>query len=347
MRIQIVTDAWHPQINGVVRTLTHTAGELERMGHTVSLVTPALFATLPCPGYPEIRLAVASATSVGRHLEYFRPEAVHIATEGPLGIAARSYCAKIGIPFTTSFHTRFPEYVRLRWHLPPGWGYAALRRFHGKAKRTLVPTDGLREELDALGFRNLVIWDHGVDTTLFRPRPKDMISDPRPLFLYVGRIAPEKNIEAFLDLQLPGTKYVVGDGPLLPALRKKYRKVRFVGCQTGEKLSWFYANADALVFPSLTDTFGNVILEALASGLPVAAYPVRGPKDILEGTGAGVLDTDLGAAARAALEISPQICRVHAERFSLRSSAAQFLGHLHPFEYWRSLVPAPIEAAAV
>ena len=347
MRIQIVTDAWHPQVNGVVRTLTHTAGELERMGHKVGLVTPNLFNTLPCPGYGEIRLAVASASSVGHHLEMFAPEAVHIATEGPLGLAARHCCVKAGLPFTTSFHTRFPEYIRMRWHLPAGWGYAALRRFHKAAKRTLVPTDGLREELTALGFQNLVLWDHGVDTRFFRPRPKDMISDPRPMFLYVGRVAPEKNIEAFLELDLPGTKYVVGDGPLLPELRQRYRNVRFVGCQTGERLAWYYANADVFVFPSVTDTFGNVILEALASGLPVAAYPVRGPKDVLEGTEAGVLDTDLGRAARAALKISPQACRAHAERFTLRASAEQFLRNLVPFDYWRSLVPEPMEAAAV
>ena len=347
MRIQIVTDAWHPQVNGVVRTLTHTAAELEHMGHSVALVTPSLFHTIACPGYPEIRLSLATPASAGEHLEEFRTEAVHIATEGPLGLAARTYCMKSGIPFTTSFHTRFPEYIRMRWRLPSGWGYAALRRFHGAAKRTLVPTEGLREELAALGFRNLVLWDHGVDTTLFRPRPKAIMADPRPIFLYVGRVAQEKNIEAFLDLDLPGTKYVVGDGPLLPHLRKKYRMARFVGCQTGEDLAQYYANADALVFPSYTDTFGNVILEALASGLPVAAYPVRGPLDILDGTEAGVLDIDLGKAARAALTLSPKVCRAHAEKFTLQASARQFLGHLQAFERWQSLVPTPAAAAAV
>ncbi len=347
MRIQIVTDAWHPQVNGVVRTLTHTAAELERRGHTVGLVTPDLFPTIGCPGYAEIRLSLARPGALGGHLERFRAEAVHIATEGPLGLAARAYCAKARVPFTTSFHTRFPEYVRMRWRLPAGWSYAALRRFHGAAKRTLVPTEGLRAELSALGFRNLVLWDHGVDTKLFRPRSKEIIGDPRPIYLYVGRIAPEKNIEAFLDLDLPGTKYIVGDGPLLPELRKKYRNARFVGCRTGEDLARFYANADALVFPSLTDTFGNVILEALASGLPVAAYPVRGPVDILEGTEAGALDPDLGKAALAALKLSPKACRAHAEKFTLQASAEQFLGHLSAFERWRSLVPAPIEAAAV
>ena len=345
MRIQIVTDAWHPQVNGVVRTLTQTAGELERMGHKVGLLTPSLFSTFPCPGYAEIRLSLATPGAAGDHLEAFRAEAVHIATEGPLGLAARSYCVKHGIPFTTSFHTRFPEYIRMRWRLPAGWGYAALRRFHAAAKRTLVPTQGLRDELAALGFRNLALWDHGVDTTLFRPRRKDIMTDPRPIFLYVGRIAPEKNIEAFLDLDLPGTKYVVGDGPLLPEMRRKYRAVRFVGCQTGDDLARYYTNADALIFPSYTDTFGNVILEALASGLPVAAYPVRGPMDILAGTETGVLDADLGKAARAALLLSPKACRAHAEKFTLQASARQFLCHLHAFARWQSLVPEPAAAA--
>jgi glycosyltransferase involved in cell wall biosynthesis len=341
MRIQIVTDAWHPQVNGVVRTLTHTADELERQGHRIGLVTPALFATIACPGYPEIRLSMTRPNGVGEHLEIFRPEAVHIATEGPLGLAARAYCVNSRIPFTTSFHTRFPEYIRMRWRLPKGWGYAALRRFHVAARRTMVPTIGLGEELAALGFENLVLWNHGVDTDLFHPQAKETLPDPRPIFLYVGRIAPEKNIEAFLDLDLPGTKYVVGDGPLLPELRRRYADARFFGCQTGEKLSWFYANADAMVFPSVTDTFGNVILEALACGVPVAAFPVRGPKDILEGTDVGALGADLGAAALAALTLSPQSCRKFAEKYTLRSSAEQFLGNLAPFERWRSLVQVP------
>jgi len=199
MRIQIVTDAWHPQVNGVVRTLTQTARELENLGHRVGLVTPSLFPTVACPGYSEIRLSIARPSTVGEHLEIFRPEAVHIATEGPLGFSARAYCINDRIPFTTSFHTRFPEYIRLRWRLPSGWGYAALRRFHAQAERTFVPTAGLREELAALGFQNLALWDHGVDTNLFQPRAKETLPDPRPIFLYVGRVAPEKNIEAFLE----------------------------------------------------------------------------------------------------------------------------------------------------
>jgi glycosyltransferase involved in cell wall biosynthesis len=341
MRIQIVTDAWHPQINGVVRTLTYTAAELERAGHRVGLVTPSLFATVPCPGYPEIQLAVAGPAAIGDCLERFRPEAVHIATEGPLGMAARIYCSNQRIPFTTSFHTRFPEYMQMRWRLPANWGYAALRRFHAAAKRTLVPTEGLREELTALGFGNLALWEHGVDTRLFRPRVKQPLPDARPIWLYVGRVAPEKNIEAFLGLDLPGTKYVVGDGPSLPELRRRYPEARYLGCKTGEDLAKIYANADVFVFPSLTDTFGNVILEALASGLPVAAYPVRGPKDILERTGAGALDKDLGKAARAALKISPLACRAHAEKFTIAASADQFLNNLWPLENWRSLVQTP------
>ncbi|HLF58243.1 MAG TPA: glycosyltransferase family 1 protein [Alphaproteobacteria bacterium] len=341
MRIQIITDAWHPQINGVVRTLTHTAAELERLGHRVGLVTPAMFTTIPCPGYSEIRLSVARPSTVGECLERFRPEAVHIATEGPLGMAARIYCGAERIPFTTSFHTRFPEYIRMRWRLPANWGYAALRRFHAAAKRTLVPTEGLREELAALGFGNLAVWVHGVDTRLFRPRRNEALAGPRPMWLYVGRVAPEKNIEAFLELDLPGIKYVVGDGPSLPELRRRFPAARYLGCKTGEELAEIYARADALVFPSVTDTFGNVILEALACGVPVAAFPVRGPKDILEGTEVGALDADLGKAARAALHLSSSACRAYAEKFTLAASAEQFLNNLWPSAHWRSLVQVP------
>ena len=341
MRIQIVTDALHPQVNGVVRTLTYTAAEMERLGHRMALVTPAMFHTVPCPGYPEIRLSVAAPGSVGEILERFRPEAVHIATEGPLGMAARSFCTGRGVSFTTSFHTRFPEYIRMRWGLPATWGYAALRCFHSAARLTMVPTVGLREDLTGLGFRNLALWNHGVDTRLFRPRPKEAFADPRPIWLHVGRVAPEKNIEAFLDLDLPGTKYVVGDGPSLADFRKRYPNARYFGTRTGEELAQFYANADAFIFPSVTDTFGNVILEALASGLPVAAYPVRGPKDILEGTDVGVLDTDLARAARAALRLSPFACRSFAERFTLRASAEEFAANLCPIEHWGSLLRSP------
>jgi glycosyltransferase involved in cell wall biosynthesis len=340
MRIQIVTDAWHPQVNGVVRTLTHTAHELERMGHKVGLVTPDMFATIPCPGYREIRLSVARPATVGESLERFRPDAVHIATEGPLGMAARFYCGQQNIPFTTSFHTRFPEYIKLRWKLPANWGYRALRKFHSGARRTMVATPGMRDELADLGFRNLAIWGHGVDTRQFRPRPKEALIAPRPVWLYVGRIAPEKNIEAFLELDLSGIKYVVGDGPQLPELKRRFPSARYLGCKTGEELAEIYACADVLVFPSLTDTFGNVILEALASGVPVAAFPVRGPKDILEGTEAGALDFDLGRAAKAALNMSPAACRALAAKYTLKASAEQFFDNLWPFERWRSLIPA-------
>ncbi len=338
MRIQIITDAWHPQVNGVVRTLTHTVGELEKMGHKINLVTPLSFRTLPCPGYPEIRLAMVRPGHIGDRLEQFQPEAVHIATEGPLGIAARHYCLRAGIPFTTSFHTRFPEYLRMRTAIPAEWGYAALRRFHGSARRTLVPTDGLRQELSDLGFRNLALWGHGVDAKLFRPRLRRSVNDSQPIWLYAGRVAPEKKIEAFLSLDLPGTKWVVGGGPALPSLRRRFPEVKFFGVKTGDELARFYSDADAFVFPSLTDTFGNVILEALASGLPVAAFPVRGPKDILEGSGVGCLDNDLGRAAMAALEIPRASCRAFAERFTLQASADQFVSNLWSFDRWRSLV---------
>jgi glycosyltransferase involved in cell wall biosynthesis len=339
MRIQIVTDTWQPQINGVVRTLGETGHQLETMGHTVDFVGPEAFRTLPCPTYPQLRLAFASPGAVGACLERFRPDAVHIATEGPLGLAARRYCVAEGIPFTTSFHTRLPEYVTLRSRLPAEWGYAALRRFHRAARRTMVPTDGIRAELARRGFTNLTLWSHGVDVDMFRPQPKQDLPDPRPILLYVGRIAVEKNVTAFLDLDCAGTKYVVGDGPLLPALRRRYPGARFLGVRTGAELARLYANADVLVFPSLTDTFGNVLLEALACGVPVAAYPVTGPRDVLGNAPVGCLDADLAQAVRGALLMEPSACRAFAEERSWRQSAEHFLGNLVTLDRWQSLIP--------
>ncbi|MGB8274619.1 MAG: glycosyltransferase family 1 protein [Alphaproteobacteria bacterium] len=339
MRILVVTDAWHPQVNGVVRTLTNICREASRLGFDIDLVTPQSFQTVPCPSYPEIRLAINPTFGIASRIERFWPDAVHIATEGSLGLAARRYCLKSGLPFTTSFHTRFPEYLKLRTGLPLDWSYAALRRFHEPARCTMVPTESLKDELTARGFRNLAVWGHGVDIELFRPRPKDESGDRRPVYLAVGRVAVEKNLTAFLDLDLIGTKQVVGDGPLLEKFRRAYPQAQFLGTKFDHELARIYAGADVLVFPSLTDTFGNVILEALASGVPVAAYPVTGPKDILAGTGAGVLDQDLGAAARNALGIAPEICRAVALRRSWRASTEQFLDNLTPIERWRSLVP--------
>lgn len=334
MHIAIVSDAWLPQINGVVRTLSRVEAELTAQGHRVTMVTPDRFRTLPCPTYPEIRLAVAPAGRLARRLDRADPDAIHIATEGPLGWAARRYCRRRGRVFSTSFHTRFPEYVEARFAVPARWGYALLRRFHNSACRVMVATQSVRDDLHARGFTNLVAWTRGVDTGLFHPDrapPPELAGAPaRPVYLYVGRVAVEKNIQAFLDLALPGTKLVVGDGPQLATLRKRYPAVRFVGYRTGEALAACYAAADVFVFPSRTDTFGLVILEALASGVPVAAFPVPGPLDVIDGTPVGVLDEDLGRAAAAALHLSREQCRAHALKYSWRATADLFLANLCP-----------------
>lgn len=330
MRVAIVTDAWHPQINGVARTLSRMQAGMEAAGHEVAVLAPHRFRTLPCPFYPTIRLAVGAGPALGRALAEFRPEAVHIATEGPLGLAARAYCLASGWPFTTAFHTRFPEYLNARCRLPLAWGYAALRRFHAPAQRTMVATATVRRELAARGFARLVAWTRGVDTGLFRPGCAPALDLPRPVFLYVGRIAVEKNLPAFLDLDLPGAKLVVGDGPLLPALRRRYPAVHFAGAQSERALAAHYAAADVLVMPSRTETFGLVMLEALACGVPVAAFPAPGPTDVIGDSGAGVLADDLAAAARAALEIPRERCIAHASCFSWQASIDQFVGNLAP-----------------
>ncbi len=334
MRLALVTDAWAPQINGVVRSLTRVVEELSALGHEVMVVAPDRFRTLPCPGYAEIPLAVAPGRKLRRLLDDFAPEAVHIATEGPLGWAARAHCRRRGWPFTTSFHTRFPEYVEARTRIPARHGYALLRRFHAPAARTMVTTQTLRQELTGYGFRNLVLWSRGVDTELFRPRPKDALDDlelKRPIFLYVGRVAVEKNIGAFLDLDLDGSKVVVGGGPSLNTLRARYPDAHFTGAKVGEDLARHYAAADVFVFPSKTDTFGLVQLEALACGVPVAAFPVPGPRDVIADQPVGVLDEDLRAAATRALEIPSERCRAFALRFSWANCARQFAGHLERF----------------
>jgi glycosyltransferase involved in cell wall biosynthesis len=331
MRILIVTDAWAPQINGVVRTLMRTRQEVEGLGHPVRVISPDLFTNLPCPTYPEIRLAVLPGRRLTRMIDDFQPCAIHISTEGPLGQAARRYCIKRRLPFTTAYHTRFPEYVRARMAVPVDTTYRLLRRFHARSSGVMVATRSIERELTARGFHNIRHWSRGVDTELFRPRDKGYIDAPRPIHLYVGRVAVEKNIKDFLDLDLPGSKLVVGDGPLLPALRRKYPEVRFVGAKQGEELAAHYAAADVFVFPSRTDTFGLVLLEALASGLPVAAYPVPGPLDIVDGTGVGALDDDLAAAAQRAISIAPADCRALALKYTWRASAEQFVENLRPF----------------
>lgn len=328
MRILIVTDAWFPQINGVVRTLDTLRRELSALGHDIQLITPETFRTFPCPTYPEIRLAIGAGRKVARLLDAFQPSAIHISTEGPLGLAARRHCLKKGYDFTTAFHTRFPEYVQARWKVPLSLTYRWVRWFHSPASGIMVSTASIEEALRARDFNRIKRWSRGVDTDLFHPRDKGFLADPRPISMYVGRVAVEKNVEAFLQLNTPGTKYVVGDGPQLANLRARYPDVRFSGAKTGEELAQYYAAANVFVFPSLTDTFGLVMLEALASGVPVAAYPVEGPLDVIEGSGAGVLDRDLGRAVEQALTIPAEACRAHAQTYSWEASARQFLDNL-------------------
>jgi glycosyltransferase involved in cell wall biosynthesis len=329
VRILIATDAWAPQVNGVVRTLEYLAAELRAGGHVVGIVSPDLFFSLPMPGYPEIHMAFATRRALGRAIERFAPDRIHIATEGPVGWAARAASIRASLPFTTSYHTRFPEYLAARVPAPLSWTYAVLRRFHAPASATLVATSSIARDLAARGFARTVVWTRGVDRTLFRPRPGDRLAQElglaRPIFGCVGRVSVEKNLEAFLDLDLPGSKLVVGDGPARARLQRLYPTVRFVGAKHGDELARFHAAADVMVFPSLTDTFGNVILEALACGVPVAAFPAPGPIDILAGSGAGVMDNDLRSAALAALSVSREAAVAHAGRYTWAECARIFL----------------------
>jgi glycosyltransferase involved in cell wall biosynthesis len=297
----------------------------------VQFITPDQFTSVRCPSYREIRLAISSPAAVARKIDSYQPCAIHIATEGPLGWMARRYCRKYGYPFTTSFHTRFPEYIHARCRMPVSWTYSILRRFHRPASSVMVSTQTIEDALTTRGFANIQRWSRGVDTNLFRPRSKDFLTYPRPIMLFVGRVAIEKGLKDFLALNIAGSKVVVGDGPQRKELRSKYPEVYFTGAKFGEELAQYYAAADVFVFPSRTDTFGLVMLEALAAGVPVAAYPVPGPLDVIDHSGAGCLDNDLGAAVRAALSIKPETCRAHAERFSWEASARQFLGNLDVF----------------
>jgi glycosyltransferase involved in cell wall biosynthesis len=328
MKLAIVTDAWRPQVNGVVTTLQRTAAALEAMGHAVQVFSPAGHRTIPCPTYPEIRLALWPDRRLGHALDEFAPEAIHVATEGPLGMAAARYCAALGLSFTTSYHTQFPQYVRKRVPIPESITYQWLRHHHARGRRTLVATEQQRRELIAHSFRNVVLWSRGVDTELFKPRGRDYLQLPRPVFVYLGRVAIEKNVAAFLELDLPGTKVVIGDGPDRTELEACYPSARFIGFRFGVELAQLLSAADAFVFPSRTDTFGLVMLEAMACGTPVAAYPVIGPIDVVTPGVTGVLDEDLGTAALAALKIDRDGCRRAVEGLTWERASAQFLSHL-------------------
>ncbi|MBY6219164.1 glycosyltransferase family 1 protein [Qipengyuania aquimaris] len=329
-RIAIVTDAWRPQMNGVVRTLATTCAILRRQGHEVIVISPDQFASVPCPTYPEIRLAISRPGAVAKKLRDFAPEAIHIATEGPLGMAARRYCGRAGTPFTTAYHTQFPEYVARRTHLPARWFWRYIEWFHAPAHRVLVATESIREELRAHGLEKLHHWTRGVDLACFdplAPPPPEFAELPRPIQLYVGRVAVEKNIEAFLEAKHPGSKVVVGDGPSLEKLKARYPEAHFLGRKSGRELAGCYAGADVFVFPSRTDTFGLVMIEALACGTPVAAYPVAGPRDIVTDD-VGALSEDIDRAIDAALYCDPRSCADYGARFSWEAATDQFLAGL-------------------
>jgi glycosyltransferase involved in cell wall biosynthesis len=324
MRILVATDAWRPQVNGVVRTYERLAIEVAHLGASISFLTPSDFRTVPCPTYPEIRLALPDTASCAKRIETIRPDAIHIATEGPVGWMVRGYCRRRGIAFTTSFHTRFPEYLSERFAIPASWIYAIQRRFHNAGAGTMVATKSLAADLAARGFKRLVPWTRGVDTAQFRPHAVRRFGDD-PVFIYVGRVAIEKNLDAFLSLDLPGRKVVVGDGPLLPALKRRYPQAVFTGDQQGEDLADCYASADVFVFPSRTDTFGMVLLEAMASGLPIAAYPVTGPIDLVTPGISGVLSEDLREAALAALSLDRARALERALDYRWEHAARMFL----------------------
>lgn len=327
MRVLIATDAWKPQVNGVVRTYELLDSEVRELGVELAFLTPQDFRTVPCPTYPEIRLAIPGYHYVIERLGCIRPDSVHIATEGPIGWMTRAFCRSRRIPFTTSFHTRFPEYLSSRFGLPESWTYAAQRRFHNAGAGVMVASQSLSEDLSRRGFQRLMPWTRGVDTEHFRPRDVRRFGEA-PVFLYVGRVAVEKNIGAFLDLDLHGRKVVVGTGPMLDTLRLRHPDVLFTGKLVGEDLAEAYASSDVFVFPSVTDTFGIVLLEAMASGLPVAAYPVTGPIDNVPHGRAGYLDADLRVAALKALELDRAVVRQHALGFGWDVAARMFVSNI-------------------
>jgi len=328
MRVLVATDAWHPQINGVVRTLTSLARAARAFGVTIEFLSPEGFATVPLPTYPGIRLALPNRREIARRIDAIAPDAIHIATEGPIGYMVRAHCLRQGVPFTSSYTTRYPEYIAARTAFPPAWSYAVLRRFHAAATVTMVATPSLMQELGERGFGHLGMWTRGVDTEMFSPEPAADLGLPRPIFVSFGRVAVEKNLDAFLSLDLPGSKVIIGEGPQEAELRRRYPEVRFLGALSGKALAAHVAAADVFVFPSLTDTFGVVQLEALACGVPVAAFPVTGPRDVIAGHPVGVLDEDLRVAALGALNMSRQACREFALTRSWEKSARQFVEHV-------------------
>jgi glycosyltransferase involved in cell wall biosynthesis len=338
VRIAIVTDAWSPQVNGVVRTLQSVRAELEKMGHDILIISPDLFHSMPCPTYPEIRLAFASTGAIGQMLEEFSPQAVHLATEGPVCLAARRWCLQRDFPFTTAYHTQFPDYVAARTGVNPEWVWRYIKWFHGPAQAILAATPSIAATLRAHGLTQLRDWGRGVDLATFGQTPPDptIRTLAGPVMLYVGRVAVEKNIEAFLTAKHPGSKVVVGDGPAFASLKVKFPAVHFLGPRFGPDLAAAYAAADVFVFPSKTDTFGLVMIEALASGTPVAAYPVTGPIDVLTPE-AGAMHDDLDAAIATALTRDRAACAAYGRTFTWTASARQFL---------HALVPLPEAAAA-
>jgi glycosyltransferase involved in cell wall biosynthesis len=329
MRIVVVTDAWTPQRNGVVTVLVDLRARLRAMGHEVVVIEPSMFRTIRCPGYREIELAWGASPEMQRRLERSRADAIHIATEGPLGFAARAHCRAAGLAFTTAFHSRFPDFLNAATGIPARWGYAVLRRFHAPSSGVLVPSSGTHDLLAGHGFANLRRWSHGIDLDLFRPRAVPA-RWPRPVFLFVGRVSVEKNLESFLRLDLPGSKVVCGGGPLLERLRARYPAVHWTGALPREQLVDHYAAADVFVHPSRTDTFGLVMLEALACGTPVAAYPVAGPLDVVGTSDAGALDDDLRSAALRALTVPRERARARAMLFDRDDVARRFVAHLVP-----------------
>ncbi len=332
MRIVLISDAWHPQVNGVVTTLTNTVATLRKLGHDVELITPDRFKTYPWPGYPDVRMAFLCGPQLRPMIEAFKPDAIHLVTEGSIGFAARRYCLEYGYRYTTSYLSRFPEYFKLRIGFPMWVSNAYLRWFHNESSRVMVATASLHKEMAQKGYQRLARWSRGVDTDLFCPRTKDFFNYSHPIFLFVGRIAAEKNIEAFLKLDLPGTKVVIGDGPDRESLMGLYPSVRFTGFLHGEELAKAVAAADVFVFPSRTDTFGVVLLEALACGVPVAGLPMQSTEDVITDSRVGILYEDLRTAAMTALILDPKACRDYVMDYAWEKCTLQFVENLVPMK---------------